>query len=164
MKPCRATITAYLCAGLFLLSVSACAASRGARDPVPVVPLWWGSKLRLAVATDCTSWGVHYVRGVDRATLTDDWGRGGVHYRALGFEFEWQDWGEMGVSGWKRGARSRVIGVPSALVLPLLALFPVRHFRRCAVVRRRARSGLCLECGYDLRSTPQRCPECGATT
>lgn len=53
---------------------------------------------------------------------------------------------------------------------PLVVLFgtwPLVRFSRILVRRRRfkyrAKNGLCIACGYDLRSSPERCPECGKT-
>jgi hypothetical protein len=45
--------------------------------------------------------------------------------------------------------------VAAGLPAPLLVL------RRRWVLRRRIRGGLCLGCGYDLRASEGRCPECG---
>ena len=53
-----------------------------------------------------------------------------------------------------------LVFLPTAIV-PLLALRSA--WRRRRIVRRFA-GGLCWNCGYDLRATPERCPECGLTT
>jgi hypothetical protein len=61
-------------------------------------------------------------------------------------------------AGVKSGAQW--VRMPMSL---LAAAFSVLSVSRLRTLRRRRRldRGLCLACGYDLRATPGRCPECG---
>ncbi len=48
--------------------------------------------------------------------------------------------------------------IPTILFALVLCLTrPIYHHRR----RKRKKLGLCIKCGYDLRASKDRCPECG---
>jgi hypothetical protein len=55
-----------------------------------------------------------------------------------------------------------IVMIPTWLPLLLLGILPAFTLRRLIARRQRRRAGLCRHCGYDLRATPDRCPECGA--
>jgi len=48
------------------------------------------------------------------------------------------------------------------LLFAPLPLLRGRRWLRDRRVRRRVREGRCIHCGYDLRASRARCPECGA--
>jgi hypothetical protein len=56
---------------------------------------------------------------------------------------------------------STSVMLPYWLPCALLAILPVARLVQ-STLRRSKEPGFCATCGYDLRATPDRCPECGA--
>ena len=54
-----------------------------------------------------------------------------------------------------------LLAIPLWPLLPLTLTLPAVRLWLARRDRRRVRQGRCRACGYDLRSTPDRCPECG---
>jgi hypothetical protein len=66
-------------------------------------------------------------------------------------------WGFISFVGWG-------VAAPHGVFIAVLAIVPAWWWivhRGRVEERRRRWSGLCRECGYDLRAAPTRCPECG---
>jgi len=58
-------------------------------------------------------------------------------------------------------ASFHAIALPCWFLLLLTSIAPFRQLWRWRKNKNRRRPGHCAACGYDLRATPGRCPECG---
>ena len=59
------------------------------------------------------------------------------------------------------GVRWREWRVPMWFLVLVFGVLPLRYMAHAVSARWFDRRGLCVVCGYDLRATPDRCPECG---
>jgi hypothetical protein len=59
--------------------------------------------------------------------------------------------------------RYHLIAIPFWFLLLAAGSFPAYWIFWSRRQRLRAKEGRCQKCGYDLRATPERCPECGLT-
>ena len=95
-------------------------------------------------------------------------GVGHIHWEELPVRTFWNRLGfhtfNSGLETSFSSSREEGIAVPTWLPTALFAIPPLLWARPLLKSRRRHRAGLCPHCGYDIRATPQRCPECGRVT
>jgi hypothetical protein len=78
-------------------------------------------------------------------------------------------WNRLGFAAWETGWSSsfadssdRVWAAPAWLLVVTSAILPAAWALGAYRRRRRRQAGLCTNCGYDLRASGERCPECGS--
>ncbi len=132
----------------------------GIRNPdviFPVFPVWISSDLnsRVIFFVDRTTFSFTFVRVV-RWTNDSKSRNSSKDFRRFGF------WYANRVSGRSPLAvYAFVIGIPTPLAIGLFGLYPLLRFRRIRQIKRWRQNGMCTSCGYDMRGSPDQCPECG---
>jgi hypothetical protein len=84
------------------------------------------------------------------------WVRTPARLRSLGFQTTLDSWAKLRRPVWRFVVPYWFLAVTGA-GLPAIRIASTAWRER----RWRLRTGLCAACGYDLRATPNRCPECG---
>jgi hypothetical protein len=93
------------------------------------------------------------------------WGRQCVHYAGralrlwdqLGFHFLYH----ANQVTWSVPGTISLVSIPLWLPAATFSVSPIIWLAQTRLRRYRGRNNLCPTCGYDLRATPERCPECG---
>jgi hypothetical protein len=106
----------------------------GSGDPAPGTAFW-------TFGSAGGRFQVVYDNGVPGATPLGNWSFAGIEYGS--FNSGWNVW----LPWW----------LPTALLFIAPMLWTWRVWRNA----RRHTGGVCPICGYDLRATPDQCPECG---
>lgn len=120
--------------------------------------LWWKdeSEWDLQVQRDDHLWsGWKWVTYDIEYRSPPPWSKKDEWWNKLGFGFDWT------ASAPKGRYSTFSVAVPIWSILALTVLPGSVRFYRWRKVRQRETHGQCLGCGYDLRMSPDRCPECG---
>jgi hypothetical protein len=99
--------------------------------------------------------------GASQAPGAVRWVRGGGRPRDITVT-PWQRWVYEYRSTSNGAATIHYFAVHDAWLVVVTAVLPAWWLLALRRRRRLAAQGRCLACGYDLRATPGRCPECGA--
>ncbi len=89
---------------------------------------------------------------------------GGYHLGSRGVQFRYGNiWGTWRLMPIIYSANAVPFSLNIPFWLPIIGLGPIVTRNRFLALRRRKRKklGLCVKCGYDLRGSKDRCPECG---
>jgi hypothetical protein len=87
----------------------------------------------------------------------------------IGFAFARYDMDPLGGRSVNPGAPPRpaatqrvwIVHLPDWAIALIGAVLPALYVRRLYRHHRSRQAGRCSGCGYDLRASPDRCPECG---
>ena len=131
--------------GIFALIGTAIATGRGPTAPDRPLTVRWA---RLSDVAE-PAWDLRQT-----SVLRPPFGR-----NVAGFAYGREAGAKVAIGGSWYQQRQRIYSVPHWFAALVLAIPPALWFWRRL---RRPAPGTCLSCGYDLRATPGRCPECGA--